>query len=137
MQLLLGRLIKPRQHVDIRVRPISNIVHIVLGIALTAIGFAQISLGMDLYAEKTGRSVPRAVKIVCEFLVPLVPSLREGVELNWYSRGHHHRTVLRNLRSHISPQGQPSAKQDVHEGETTASETESNSTFRQAQRERY
>lgn len=78
LQLLLGRLIKPRQHVDIRVRPISNIVHIVLGIALTAIGFAQISLGMDLYEEKTGRSVPRAVKIVCEFLGPLALNLRSS-----------------------------------------------------------
>lgn len=50
---------------------LGSVVHIVVGVALTAIGFAQIYLGFNLYERRSRRKVPVAVKVIWAVIVGL------------------------------------------------------------------
>lgn len=45
---------------------VGSLVHILGGVLLTAIGFAQVYLGFEQYEQKSNRKVPVAVKAICK-----------------------------------------------------------------------
>lgn len=50
---------------------LGSVIHILLGVILTGIGFAQIYLGFKLYERRSGRKVPLAVVIIWAIIIGL------------------------------------------------------------------
>ena len=58
---MAGRANRSERHTSV-----GSLVHILGGVLLTAIGFAQVYLGFGQYEQKSNRKVPVAVKAICE-----------------------------------------------------------------------
>lgn len=66
MQIILGRSVAGRANRNERHMSVGSLVHILGGVLLTAIGFAQVYLGFEQYEQKSNRKVPVAVKAICK-----------------------------------------------------------------------
>jgi len=69
LQILLGRWVS--QHGHRGFTSLGSALHIAFGVTLTAIGFAQIYLGFNLYEQRSSRKVPVAVKVIWAIIVGL------------------------------------------------------------------
>ncbi|CAD6588635.1 MAG: hypothetical protein CYPHOPRED_004472, partial [Cyphobasidiales sp. Tagirdzhanova-0007] len=68
-------------------KPWRNIVHIILGIGLTALGFAQVRLGMPLYFKRYGDITPKGVLGIYGLLVGVISlALLFGIFRAFWSR---------------------------------------------------
>ncbi|CAD6587866.1 MAG: hypothetical protein CYPHOPRED_004159 [Cyphobasidiales sp. Tagirdzhanova-0007] len=87
VQVVLGAYNHHKYSPDRTKKPWRNIAHIILGIGLTALGFAQVRLGMPLYSTRYGDNTPRGVVVIYGLLVGVISlALLFGIFRAFWSR---------------------------------------------------